>query len=385
VIKKQISQNAKVISFKRLVGKLTFNSKTILISASLELQKGGELVLRGSFPFGLSIPDKSNLEFTNKDGWVVTCEDCYVTFKQGGTGSRVSFASSPGRVTARLGTVNSDAVSFAVFVGGDKEFCGENINFIGHQSYLKGQKILGLKEEIGHVCINAKGMKRDTKIAILRRIQVLLNLAYCRLIAVPWICTYDDQGNISIEMTRVYDTGRGQGFMYVEYPRQITNLLKNSWSRWNSLNGKMQMVQLIQHYVAMKDQIFVDCKIMLQAIWLEAFKHQYAKNVKKYPTDKQGYFLNPNKKNKHGKPVRFSFEELVLEGMQYFGIKKPYNGFKTARNEIIHAGIISSLNNRQKQEVCDDLDEMIRTFFLKSLRYSGLVWGGPSDKWIPFK
>jgi hypothetical protein len=125
----------------------------------------------------------------------------------------------------------------------------------------------------------------------------------------------------------------------------------------------------------MRQQNFVESTLMLGSIWMEAFKYQYAAQVRQYQQSGNGYF----KKTDSAK--RYTFGELVDEGMRYYGIPSPYLDFVPVRNSVIHTGTLGK-PVKDKIRLRVELEDAIREFFYTLFDFQGLVWSYKDLDWV---
>lgn len=127
----------------------------------------------------------------------------------------------------------------------------------------------------------------------------------------------------------------------------------------------------------MANQEFIEVKILIGCVWMEAIKYEYASNIAKYKKDNNGYFLKPNSSKK------FSFEELIKEVYTYFNISNSDVSFVEYRNEVIHEGKIS-LSFEDKKNLFNLLVCSIESIMLKILNYKGRIRDRFKGEYVEF-
>ena len=205
----------------------------------------------------------------------------------------------------------------------------------------------------------------------------MLSFAYGRFISPVWYLRIDSHGATHTELLprKAGDGGVHRPVLYVIYPFQVSGLLSRAWPRWDHEGYGLDLPVLIDQYVLMRQQNFVESTLMLGSIWMEAFKYQYAAQVRQYQQSKNAYF------KKTGSAKNYTFGELVKEGMQYYGVPSPYLDFVPVRNSVIHTGTLGQ-PIKDKIRLRVELEDAIREFFYTLFDFQGLVWSYKDLDWV---
>lgn len=372
-----------ITKFSGLNGSIYSESRTYSVFGDVELESNGQLTLQGQIkPAWSSLSDRRGVyeaKLKSSDGWELTAEQVFNTKTEND-----KFEAQPGRIIAIKGSnpIGSDTISTAVFTGGDKSFAGiANIHIGRKQITVRGYRLPNLLSSIAICTIKPsyKNLSSDWK--ILGVIQSLLSLAYSRYIKIPLYERRDSMNNIYMVCHPAVVKGMiASPILRIDNPTQVPQLIESGYKAWRTIAG-LNLVHLINLYILSKNQEFPDAALMLGSIWLEAFKHQYAKNIAAYSQNSKGFFLRPSSSSKKG---FFGFKELVNEGMKHFGCRKPYKAFKDDRNDVIHTGIAAGglqAKNRRRQQ----LEQIIELFLLNVMGFKGDVWDYRLDKWVTCK
>ncbi|MCX5792131.1 MAG: hypothetical protein NTY45_07950 [Elusimicrobia bacterium] len=377
------------VTFPALKGTITtIDKQTFCVTGTVSRTPNGELVFDGIGEADWLIKglgEKFKAELISKDGWRVLCENCVNEEIH----NHSNFKAQCGKVTAIIGNSFEEKAilsCYSIFTGGEKVFSGDVFDkngkcsiiltdFILKDSSLNGTPLgTEITNQIGYLYFNAPAISTTEIVKHISKTAMFLSFAYARFISTPWISYFDKNNNQKIEMFPTHKSGEAGPILYISYPGTISNLLKNGWNEWDLVHGKgLDLFPLINFHILAHNQEFIEASLLLNCIWMEAFKDQYGKNIKHYPQDRSDFFLKPNGR-------RFSFRELVEEGMKHFGITSPYTGFIDARNNLIHTGKIPE-SFGTKLEINSNLESAIEKFFFTILKYKGLIWDRKNKNW----
>jgi hypothetical protein len=378
-----------ITNFPALNGFAEQDGQKHAISAIVTLNDNSDPLLIGTGPIEWvsGLFRQYRVVLTSSNGWNLVCENCNNTQ----TKNHNQFVANLGKVKAIFGKEPDpkSASCFAVFVGGDNKIRGDDfdqersrtvisLEGTGRCGELYGASVGWGQQEIGYVYLKADGKLPEEDWVFLGRLQMFLSLAFARFIDIPWYGRFDDTGNIQIEMLPHQNPGIASPLLYISYPFQVSKLIKNGWNQWDTRAQGLELPQLIRQYILVRDQQFIESSLMLACVWMEAFKYQYAQNIKKY--GKIGdYFLKPGSTKD-----KFAFKELVEGGMKHFGIAHPYLDFIDIRNEVIHTGTITASIDK-KIEVRRKLEQAIEEFFFTVLEFDGYIWDHIQSRWVERK
>lgn len=213
---------------------------------------------------------------------------------------------------------------------------------------------------------------------LIDRLCSLLSFVSANFVDSPYQVLWKNHENYMIQICPGKFSNKGDGIFRIDYPGIVQNYLKSAWTAWENYIGKIDLPALIDYYVLMKNQEFIETKILVGCVWMEAIKYEYASNIAKYKKNEHGYFLKPNNSE------RFTFKELIQEVYSHFKINNGNLSFIKYRNEIVHQGKIS-LSFNDKLYHCNLLVGSIEKIMLKILNYKGSVWDCFEHKYVTFK
>lgn len=194
---------------------------------------------------------------------------------------------------------------------------------------------------------------------------------------IPYHLIWKNKKNYEIHLTGDKFTKEGSSIFYVESPPVLSDLLEYGWQGWQQHCPSINLSVLIDYYVLIANQKHIEPKMLLACVWMEAMKHQYAKNVQRYTMNRGGYFL------KSGTTTKYSFKELVQEVYTHFHVGNGDLSFIPFRNEVVHQGQIN-LPFPHKLQQFDLLITSIEHILLDLLKYSGKIWSRKDNRYVMF-
>ena len=209
----------------------------------------------------------------------------------------------------------------------------------------------------------------------LDRFYNLFSFATANFVGMPYQLIYKDDNNYIITLSYPNISKDGNGIFYIEYPKIIENFINNSWRKYARFERKLDLPVLLNYYVLIENQKFLDVKLLLCSIWMEAIKHNYAKNIARYNTNRRGYFLKPDSSSN-----TFSFSELVEKVYDYFNVTNGDLSFVPFRNEVVHQGKLNQ-NFGNKYNHFLQLMSSVEKILLNLFKYKGLYWDRFSEEW----
>jgi hypothetical protein len=168
----------------------------------------------------------------------------------------------------------------------------------------------------------------------------------------------------------------------------IVKFLASTISRFNINQSDYCLRRLTHYYCLAFMSTTIEIKFILASVFMEAFKFYWALNVKKLPsiTNSHGMIKDFEKsKNKHNKPVRYEFGDLLNEASKSIGITENYS-FIDNRNAMFHSGAPVSHHLSESSAWLSIKPELTKLYtqmdniLLSILGYSGDVyrWESPS-------
>ena len=147
--------------------------------------------------------------------------------------------------------------------------------------------------------------------------------------------------------------------------------INSCFKNYDELKNSLDLRRIIHWYIGMVGESFLEREFLLGAVLMECLKHNFAKNVKKYPQDGKGFFWGNITGKK--KSDRKGFKKLMEELYDHFGVANQYTRFIDYRNEVIHEGSISLPGEKLFEEVYE-FQFFIGYLLLYILGYDGEVW-----------
>jgi hypothetical protein len=377
------------IGFPNATGVAVFEDRELPISADVSMSAEGTIEIQGAAPlhWPTDKPTPFEARLATEDGWQLLCEKC------------LAIQMRPQSFTAIVQKVSAvydqepdprDASLYVALVGDTQILAGDTFDQFGSRSvcqlhlggrdvYLYGAPLGGINNMVGYLYVPRAAETPEQDWHLVFRLCSLLSFAYGRFISPVWYSRTDSRGATRTELLhpsrKAGDSGPHLPILYVSYSFQVSGFLNRAWPRWDHEGHGLDLPALIDQYVLTRQQSFVESALMLGSIWMEAFKYQYAAQVRQYQQARDGYF------QKTGSASTYSFRELVDEGMRYYGVPSPYLGFVSVRNSIVHTGTLGRLI-KDKIRLKIELEDAIKEFFYTLFDFQGYAWSYRNVDWV---
>jgi len=256
--------------------------------------------------------------------------------------------------------------------------CINKLDFVAPGSRLYSSPIAQVNNGNGYLFFSMKfsdfAAQEDN---FIKKFYYLLSFATGNYIGFPYLIIWKDEDNYIIKLSPSSSPSEGSGIFYITYPDVIQNFLSNAWASWDYHINQIDLPSLIDYYILMQNQKYIDVKLLLGSVLMEAIKHQYASNIRNYSKDRHGFFINPSNNQ------RFTFRELVNEIYAYYNVQSGDLTFINFRNEVIHQGKINlSIPNKLNQ--FNLLAFSIEQIFLNIFNHKGTIWDRFQEKWMEY-
>lgn len=362
-------------------------------STNKQITITGTLYLEDSQPFFKGNADQSSFKYDDKYNIILTDNNSisYKLYKCQlfNTDIFTSYTFRVMEVNISCGNIDTnDSCKFFSIIRTDK-FIGKYFDILGRRNIIKldyvksGMRlyykpISEIESAKGYLYYSNTLSTLDNYIdEIIPTLCSLISFGMGNFAGFPYHLIWKNDNNYKIILKGDNFTREGTGIFYVEYPNILSDLIECGWQGWKHHSPSINLPVLIDYYVLIANQKHIESKMLLACVWMEAMKHQYAKNVRNYLVNRGGYFLKPGSSNK------FSFLELVQEVYNYYNVSGGDLSFIVYRNEVIHQGQINLLFP-QKLHQFNKLITSIEYILLDILQFNGKVWSRDNDNYVNF-
>ncbi|MCK4797141.1 MAG: hypothetical protein KAT05_07150 [Spirochaetes bacterium] len=150
------------------------------------------------------------------------------------------------------------------------------------------------------------------------------------------------------------------------------HFLTKSYKYYKQWQSRLKINQVIEYQLLAKQETVSDVAVLFASVAMESLKYQY-KKWKKLP--------NKNPKTKR----KWSFEEVLCDCFQYFGMRRKKFHFIRLRNQVIHSGRLKGSFRISFLPHYLRLLNIIDRLILKMLKYRGLYIDVRTQKEITFR
>ncbi|HHT9146056.1 MAG: hypothetical protein Q7J76_07415 [Candidatus Brocadiaceae bacterium] len=379
--------------FRNLNGITIVNEEKVNIYGDIFLKDSSPCFLgNGCLPRTIDSVPELTLHLKDAEGHEIVCNNCMVVNSFPNKNGQVDFEAKILKLTIQKGKIDKEdeveifsALRINNFSGEefdqDGHRCVNILEFVSKNARLYSVPISDISNCNGHLYFPTKMSEfNNYGEKLIDKLCSLLSFVSVNFVDSPYHVLLKNHENYMIQ---IYPgkfskfSNKGDGIFRIDSLGIVQNYLKSAWIAWDNYIDKIDLPSLIDYYVFMKNQEFIETKILVGCVWMEAIKYEYASNVAKYQKDKWKYFLKPKSS------TRFKFEELVQEVYNYFKINNGDLSFVNYRNEIVHQGRIY-LPFEDKFNLCDQLICSIESIMLKILNYKGRIWDRFKRDYVEF-